>query len=189
MPCCSVSRTFSVPLPPPPCSPLYSCPLRPSTPVSWARSIMPGRLRPGLGFALGSDRPLLGAGESGSELLQSLRSPTPTRTLCSSCLTTTLTAARRSLGLLCPLFLLLLPWTAGAQGLVGGSELSGRGRKAGHKDKDGEDEEKGRERGRSSGGGPLAQLAWLADVSDWGWASWWQEAGVMGVRKAFKRTW
>ena len=67
--------------------------------------------------------------------------------------------------------------------------MSGRGRKAGHKDKDGEDEEKGRERGRSSGGGPLAQLAWLADVSDWGWASWWQEAGVMGVRKAFKRTW
>ena len=37
-------------------------------------------------------------------------------------------------------------------------------------DKDGEDEEKGRGRGRSSGGGPLAQLAWLADVSDWGWA-------------------
>lgn len=150
---------------------------------------MPGRLRPGLGFAVGSDRPLLGAGEAWSELPQSLRFPTRTRTPCSSCLTAMLTAARSSLGLLCLLFLLLLPWTAGGQGLVGGSELSGRGRKAGHKNKDGEDEEKGRDRGRSSRGGPLAQLAWLAYVSDWGWASWWREAGVLGVRKTFKRTW
>ena len=67
----SVPRPSSVPRPPSPRSPCDSCPLCPSTPVSWALSILPGWLRPGLGFALGSDRPLLGAGEAWSELPQS----------------------------------------------------------------------------------------------------------------------